>query len=228
MTLIADFYLETPVLAETLEAVPDMQIAVEQHTSQKAKPVALTFWAEGGDFGAFELALEDDPTVENPEVLASIDDQRLYQIGLSEEGDELITYHTWADVGGVFVSSERMDAGWHVRIRFPDRESLQEYAQFCDEKGLKFDLRQLYDAGGRDSTSFGLTERQVETLQLATEMGYFEVPRRAELEDIADRLGVSRQAVSERVRRATEALARATIFVEPETDEDDEESESEE
>ncbi|WP_158057720.1 helix-turn-helix domain-containing protein [Halorussus halophilus] len=225
MTLIADFYLETPVLAATLEAVPDMQIAVEQHTSQQSKPVAITFWAEGGDFGAFEDAIDDDPTVTNPEVLASIDSQRLYQVELTEQGDELITYHSWADVGGVFVSSERMDAGWHVRIRFPDRESLRQYAEFCEEKGLKFDLRQLYDAGGRDSASFGLTDRQAETLQLATEMGYFEVPRRAELEDIAERLGVSRQAVSERVRRATEALARATIFVEPETDESEENEE---
>lgn len=215
MTLIADFYLETPILAATLEAVPDMQVDVEQHTSRKAKPFALAVWAEGGDFEAFESALGADPTVTDWEVLASMDDQRLYQIELTEEADDLVTYHSWADVGGVFVSSERMDDGWHVRIRFPDRESLRQYAEFCEEKGLKFDLRQLYDAGGRDSASFGLTERQVETLQLATEMGYFDVPRRAELEDIADKLGVSRQAVSERVRRATEALARATIFVEP-------------
>ncbi|WP_420028719.1 helix-turn-helix domain-containing protein [Halorussus caseinilyticus] len=57
-----------------------------------------------------------------------------------------------------------------------------------------------------------MTDRQYEALRTATEMGYFEVPCRVELEDIADALGVSRQSVSERLRRATEALVRATIY----------------
>jgi predicted DNA binding protein len=49
-------------------------------------------------------------------------------------------------------------------------------------------------------------------------MGYYEVPRRVELEDLAEVLGVSRQAVSERLRRATGALARATVFRGDESD----------
>jgi predicted DNA binding protein len=140
-----------------------------------------------------------------------MDDQRLYQVELTEEGEEHMTYHSWADLDAVFVSSERVGNGWRTRIRFPDRECLKEYAEYCEEQGLTFDLRQLYDARGRESDSLGLTDRQRETLQTATEMGYFEVPRRVELEDLAEVLGVSRQAVSERLRRATGALVRATI-----------------
>ncbi|USZ68950.1 helix-turn-helix domain-containing protein [Halorussus salilacus] len=211
MTVIADFRLETPVLRAALAAVPEMDVVLEQQTSRGSKPFALTFWASGGDFETFESELADDPTVSGSRLLAELDDERLYQVELDEDGEELMTYHCWADLGAVFLSAERVGDGWRTRIRFPDRESLRRYASYCEEKGLTFDLRQLYAAGGEAGDSLGLTDRQFETLRTATEMGYFEVPRKAELEDLAAVLGVSRQAVSERLRRATEALVRATI-----------------
>lgn len=236
MTLIADFYLETPVLRAALATVPAMDAVVEQQTSRGSKPFALTFWASGDDFEAFETGLADDPTVASSRTLAEVEDQRLYQVELTDEGEAAMTYYCWADLGAVFISSERVGEGWHTRIRFPDRESLRAYATFCEETGLTFDLRQLYDASGQDGDLLGLTERQAETLRTAAELGYFAVPRKAELEDLADALGVSRQAVSERLRRATEALVRATIYLPDEStardseedgaDEEDEESRS--
>ena len=225
MTVIADFYLETPVLRSALAAVPGMNAVVEQQVSRRPKPFALTFWASGDDFEAFDAALADDPTVASSRTLAEVDDQRLYQVELSDEGEAATTYDCWADLGAVFVSSERVGEGWRTRIRFPDRGSLRTYAAFCEERGLTFDLRQLYDAGGRDGGSLGLTERQAETLRTATELGYFEVPRRVELEDLADALDVSRQAVSERLRRATEALVRATIYLPDDSTERDSDEE---
>lgn len=51
------------------------------------------------------------------------------------------------------------------------------------------------------TTRDGLTTRQRETLRLAADRCYFEIPRRATLADLADELGVSDQAISERLRR---------------------------
>ena len=228
MTLIADFSLETPVLRAALAAVPAMGVVVEQQLSRGSKPFALTFWASGDDFEAFEAGLADDPTVAAAQTLAEVGDQRLYQVELTDEGEDSMTYYCWADLGAVFISSERVGEGWRTRIRFPDRESLRRYAAFCEETGLTFDLRQLYDAGGQDDGSLGLTERQAETLRTATELGYFTVPRTVELEDLANALGVSRQAVSERLRRATEALVRATIYLPDESTAHDDSDDSEE
>ncbi|MFC7080934.1 hypothetical protein [Halorussus caseinilyticus] len=45
MTLIADSYLETPVLQSALRAAPEMNVTIEQRTSRKSKPFALAFWA---------------------------------------------------------------------------------------------------------------------------------------------------------------------------------------
>jgi predicted DNA binding protein len=211
MTLIADFYLETPVLRRALRAAPEMDVAIEQQTSRESKPFALAFWASDGDFEAFESGLADDPTTGDVTVLAELQNQRLYQVELTDEGDRQMTYHSWADLGGVFISSERTGDGWRSRIRFPDRDSLQQYVAFCEEHELQFELRQLYAESERDDDPHGLSDRQHETLRIATEMGYFDVPRTVELKELADELGVSRQAVSERLRRATGALVRATI-----------------
>ncbi|WP_137283578.1 helix-turn-helix domain-containing protein [Halorussus salinisoli] len=213
MTLIADYYLETPILRTALRAAPEMSVAIEQQTSRETKPFALAFWATDGDFEAFETGLADDPTVDDVMVLAELKDQRLYQVELTDDADEHMTYHSWADLGAVFISSERVGDGWNTRIRFPDRESLQQYVEFCERHGLTFDLQKLYAADDYDGgDSLGLTECQYEALRTATERGYFEVPRRVELEDLADALDISRQAVSERLRRATETLVRATIY----------------
>lgn len=46
-----------------------------------------------------------------------------------------------------------------------------------------------------------LTEQQQETLQLAVERGYFEVPRKTTCEELAAELGVSTSAVSTQLRR---------------------------
>jgi predicted DNA binding protein len=224
MTLIADFYLETPVLQTAFSAVPEMSASVEQQTLRDSKPFALSFWASGCDFETFETALADDPTVRDATVLAEVDGKRLYQAALTDEAEDRMTYHAWADLGGVFVSSERVGDGWRVRIRFPDRETLRKYVEYCEQQGLTLDLRQLYDAEGPDDDAFGLTERQRESLRTATEMGYFEVPRKVELEDLADVLGVSRQAVSERLRRANERLVRATLLRDSGSDADSDET----
>jgi len=51
-----------------------------------------------------------------------------------------------------------------------------------------------------------LTRKQREALQAAVRMGYFDVPRRANQGDLSDLLGVSEQAVSERLRRASQTM----------------------
>ncbi|ODR82855.1 DNA-binding protein [Haladaptatus sp. W1] len=51
-----------------------------------------------------------------------------------------------------------------------------------------------------------LTEQQHETLRSAMEWGYYEIPRRATATDLAEELGVSHQAISERLRRGHRCL----------------------
>lgn len=47
-----------------------------------------------------------------------------------------------------------------------------------------------------------LTPEDLETIRLAASMGYYESPRRCRMEDIADRLGISKSAVYHRMNKA--------------------------
>ncbi|MFC4988113.1 helix-turn-helix domain-containing protein [Saliphagus infecundisoli] len=49
---------------------------------------------------------------------------------------------------------------------------------------------------------FDLTTGQEEALTMALARGYCDIPRTVDMEELADELGVSHQALSERLRRA--------------------------
>ncbi|WP_433629222.1 helix-turn-helix domain-containing protein [Halomicrococcus sp. NG-SE-24] len=58
---------------------------------------------------------------------------------------------------------------------------------------------------------FGLTPEQREALVLALNRGYFATPSEVTLDELADQLGITRQAVSSRVRLGTEKVLRSVL-----------------
>ena len=59
---------------------------------------------------------------------------------------------------------------------------------------------------------YGLSEPQREALMLAVRMGYYDIPRGCTTEDLANELGISDQAVTERLRRAIGTFGRHTLL----------------
>ena len=120
----------------------------------------------------------------------------------------------WLELGVEGLEGTYRDGRWQSRMRFPDREALRAYRAWCADRDINFELRQLYDgeatervpAGGR-----GITDYQREALTLAREQGYFSVPRETSLETLATELGISEQAVSERIRRGTARLVDTAL-----------------
>ncbi|WP_227374320.1 helix-turn-helix domain-containing protein [Haladaptatus halobius] len=211
MSVVANFRLETPVLRRAFRDVPDLAASVVQQTATPSIASTMTFRTSGDDFDVFEAGLDDDPTVADWTVLSEIDGTKLYRVELSERGEEYVTYQRWAELGAVFMSAKRSGDGWRVQMRFPNRGSVQEYATFCSERNLTFDLSCLYSADGERGDGYGLTAVQRETLLAAIDAGYYSIPRETSAEELAERLGISHQAVSERLRRGTETLIRSTV-----------------
>lgn len=63
------------------------------------------------------------------------------------------------------------------------------------------------------SAQYGLTPKQRETLVTALELGYFDVPQRSTMEDVAEEVGVSQQAVSKRLRHGHSNLITSALTV---------------
>lgn len=164
-------------------------------------------WASGGDIDEFDAALDEDPTVEDATTLDRLGDTALYVIQwrekVEERIDDMIDQHA-------IVQQAVADDEWFLKLRFSEEEHLSGFQQYFESH---FELHRKYRTTEPKHGEFGLTPEQRETLVLASELGYFSVPRKATVEDLADRLDISANSVSQRLRRAHDALVRNTLIV---------------
>ncbi|WP_048198673.1 helix-turn-helix domain-containing protein [Methanocella arvoryzae] len=84
------------------------------------------------------------------------------------------------------------------QIMAPSRVELQEAIASLEKHAEIAYIRSSASA----HSSEGLTERQTSALTAAVEMGYFDSPRRASIEDVAARLGISASTAVEHLRKA--------------------------
>ncbi|WP_227352937.1 helix-turn-helix domain-containing protein [Haladaptatus salinisoli] len=204
--IIVEFTLDHPILRETLERVPDMELAWERSDPVEDR-IRVLLWAHGGDFDAFEDALEADPTVTTPLQVIEVGDRRLYQLELIGEGRQTSIYPILIEEGGVIHNLIATHDGWKFRVAFPDRNSFQQFYYFCHEHRITMDVDRIYEQRSDSIDSIpGLTEIQRETLVTAVDCGYFEIPRESSLAELAARLGISENAASERIRRGVNRL----------------------
>lgn len=92
-----------------------------------------------------------------------------------------------------------------VTVATPDRAVLSETVASLREVGATVRLERIVrstdDAGNLtlELDPDSITEKQREAVGVAVEVGYYDRPRKADLEDLAERLGISKSAVSQRL-----------------------------
>lgn len=213
--MIVEFTIQQPTLLHTLRGVPSTRVSWEQTGTTEDGRRLLSFWAESDDFGGFEAAMADDPTVTAPRALTALGDRRLYQVEHTTVGAEYSLYPTLIEVGGIVRRCVGTHEGWSCQVTFLDNGALSEFYDWCSDHDIEFDLHRKYDLHDENeqASSYGLTAKQRETLAYAVEAGYFQVPRGSNLDAIAADIGISHQAVSERIRRAIDLLVRHTVLL---------------
>jgi hypothetical protein len=142
--------------------------------------------------------------------LDTIGDRSLYRIDWDETVESLI--YGMVETDATILEAHGGD-NWLFRIRFDDHESLSAFSDYCRRHDIRLDVRRVHNltAEALDDEQFDLTGEQREAIELALEHGYFEVPRRATLSDLAGELDVSQQAISERLRRGTQKVMQSVI-----------------
>jgi predicted DNA binding protein len=209
MSLVAEFSVPTGEFAldGALAAVPEMRIEVERLATHSREWVMPFVWASGGDIDAFESALADDETVAESEAIDRLDDGALFMIEWAESVesrvDDMVDQHA-------IVQEAVADREWFLKLRFSDAGQLSSFRDYFESD---FELHRKYRSSEPRQEEFGLTAEQRETLVTASELGYFSVPRAATVEDVADELDISPNSVSQRLRRAHDALVRNTLLI---------------
>ncbi|WP_435155514.1 helix-turn-helix domain-containing protein [Haladaptatus sp. DFWS20] len=212
MSVIAEFTLHAPtlVLTPTLEAAPGMTVELDQQIVAAGYTPLLIVWVSGDDFASFDVAIQADETIASHAIIEDLDSRKLYRLEIAYD-DILPVYPAYRKLGAIPMAGQGKAGDWQRRIRFPDRDALAEFQQFCAEEGIEFSLKRLYTPSD-EQMAFQLTEPQLEALVAAYEIGYFNVPRDATLKDMSSKLDISKQSVSERLRRAQSRLVSSAIL----------------
>lgn len=216
MSTIVEFTLPTDefVLAETFRAVPSATFEIIRLVAHDADRAFPYLWVSNNDMETVDEALATDPSTENLERVSTFDGTSLYRMDWIDAIEVMIQILVEED--GAILNANGTNERWKMRALFPDRDAFSRTHDHCKERELTMTIDRIYPLTDFPHGQFGLTKEQYAVLALATKRGYFDVPRTSSMADLADELGISQQAVSERLRRAHDTLVRGALAVGPE------------
>lgn len=213
MSVVTEFTIpaEAFALEQTFDAVPDVKIEIEQLATHSREWVMPFLWATEDDLEAVKTALQNDPCTDEVRMLDTDSTVGYFNVHWAEEVQELVD--NIVDQHGIMQEAEAVDGVWYFKFQFVSRDALEEFQTYFREEGYSFELQRMYAGTAPKEREYNLTPEQREVLVTALEMGYFRIPRDAQIEELAAELDISTNAVSERLRRATGNLTKDTLTV---------------
>jgi predicted DNA binding protein len=177
----------------------------------------LLLWAYETDAEEFVTSVRNYPSVDSFEELDRFESGTLYTLHWDAESDHF--FDAVCRERASLLRATAADGTWRFELRFHSHDSLSAFQRHCENARIRYDVRRVSAAEEPTVRPWnGLTERQREALVLAVETGYYDIPRRRSTVDLAEELGISDQAVTERLRRAIVALTTDTLL-DPDTPE---------
>lgn len=198
-------------LGSTLTANPGIRVELE-----RVIPVGDTFfpyfWAADDDIESIEAALRNEADIESFTVVDTANSEALVRVEWATQLDGFLDALVQTNAT-ILEGIGEVDT-WRFQLRFDTHDDLTVFYRSCIEHDISLNFESIHNPGiPRDhGREFDLTDLQRETLQIAFEEGYFDVPRRSSLVELADELNISDSAVSQRLRRGIAALLSATFF----------------
>lgn len=212
MSIFAEFTLPSRmfVLEETFAALPDVVVEVERVVATE-DVVTPYFWVAGVSDEEFESAAEADSSIQDFRQLDTYEEAMLYRARWTENIESVVYAYTQIDAVVLDATGQR-DI-WEMQMRFDDHAALRDFRSYCAEHEINFEVNRIYEASrSHTGGQYGLTEKQHEALVEACKAGYFRSPAEASLSEIAVDLGISQQALSQRLRHGQEALVTGALL----------------
>lgn len=218
MSIVGDFTIpaESFALSHALSRAPEITIDTDRLASHSPKEVLPFLWATDGDFERFNDALGDDPTVPDASIADETENEVLYRMEWADTVCDLV--HEMVDHHAAILEASATGDEWQLRLRFAEEEMVSSFQEHFHETGREFEVKQLYHPTEPRQRAFGLTAEQHEALVAAAREGYFAIPRELSAEELGESVGVSANAVSERLRRGCDTLIRSGLTITEDTE----------
>lgn len=171
-----------------------------------------TVWISNGEHESLEERIGTHPTVGMVEQIEHLNERSLYALEWSLEYDHLFRH--FRDENVHIVAATGSANAWEFTLRFQTHQSLSTFQDYCETIQVDINVLGVYNIPEQQpDEAFGITQPQQEALMLAVREGYYDLPRGCSTDELADQLGISDQAVTERLRRAIATLTRNTLMI---------------
>lgn len=170
------------------------------------------FWVEneGHGFAAFEERVRDHEAVASLTGLDGHTNRMMYRIEWAEQLDGLLEAFRTFDMA--IEEATGLAREWQFRVLYGSHDTLSSFSQHCADRDIPLSIDRVYNPAPPDEDpAYGLTDDQQEAIRLAFGSGYYEIPRSVTMAELGEKLDISRQAVSNRLRRGLEQLLAQTI-----------------
>lgn len=205
MAVIVEFGIPQEQLAftELFEGHPDAVLEFEPTVSGGTPVDGTLVWISGVDTDDGTDVMESLGIVESIRPLLERDGAYLCELVAETRYQRVWT--ALAENTAYLLAATGSRDGWRFHVLFPDRGNISPFIQDIQDLGLDICTRHV-DTSPFPRDEETPSEFQSRALEIALEKGYWEVPREASLQTIAEELGISDQAASERIRRGIKTL----------------------
>lgn len=213
MSVTLEFTVEEEqfTLGRVASGVPPTRIELERVVPTR-KRVMPFLWVEGADFDVFEEGVASHPAVAEIVALDRVDDSVLYRLEWRGEEDDLIQGIN--DTEATVLDAHTNAGSWVFRLRFLDHDKLSRFYNYCTDREIRIHIDRTYTTTGRRGSGYRLhlSQEQREALLLGLRRGYFDTPSEVTTAELAEELGISQQAVSDRIRRGTKDVLSTVLL----------------
>lgn len=192
------------------EVVPNLRFEMIQSVAAD-RAVSMTYvrvW--GAPREEIEAAFDSDPSVDNFEAVSQRAESWLYEIAW-DSTRLFVLREIIFQRDGQIISACGQDDEWVLRLLVLDRDDISKVVDDTTSHDFSVDVARITKMDSQTASPGELTEEQYETLLMAVEKGYFEIPRRTTMEELAEEFGISHQALSERLRRGHRMLIESAL-----------------
>lgn len=214
MTSVGEFTLpaaEFP-LGRVFDDRPEVTLELDR-VVPSGDTVMPYFWvhAPDGDLDGVLAVFTGLPELRSVVLMDDLGERGLFRA--EWEPDYLGIMRAVDEAGVTVLAASGSKDGWVFELRAATGEDLSTFQQYCRDHGIDVTLTRLSRLTETPTdTEYDLTPDQQEALALAYQEGYYAEPRETDQETLAAELGITRQALSARLRRGYRNLIENTVI----------------
>ena len=169
------------------------------------------FWVRDVEIEHISMENVTHPGIRDIRVIDDVDEAAFIRIDWDLEYESVLTAIIESDVN--LISARGSENQWSFEFRAESREALADFQSYCRDHDIPLELTKLHALSPFESgQEYDLTDAQREAMTVAYTLGYYDSPREATRQDVANELGISPQAVGSRLQRGARRLISSTLM----------------